>query len=321
MLFDKIFLSIYKKALIKRLDDNGSVFYFDYTDFEGLKKEHHTFVSRTGAKLDGGFYYYDNPKSDKLIVFDHGMGVGHRPYMREIETICKAGYVLYSYDHEGTRNSEGEAIRGLSGSLHDLDCALSAIKDTAYFAGREIIVIGHSWGGFSTKNIVAFHPEVSKIVALAGLSSVETTINGMVPKMFKSARRAIIEYENSMNPGYAVVNAEDSIKNSSVKALICQSEDDPIVVAKDHHYPLVEALGDRENIRFITVNERGHNPNFTKEAVKAKDAFFAEKEKLEKKGKLKTEEEKKELISRHDFWKMTEQDMDLWNEIFAFIEA
>ena len=319
MIFDKLFLSIYKKMLIKRLDDNGDIFYFDYTDFDGLKKEHHTFISKTGAKLDGGFYYYDNPNPDKLVVFDHGMGVGHRPYMREIETLCKAGYLVYSYDHEGTRNSEGATIRGLSGSVHDLDSALDAIKSTKYYEGRELIVIGHSWGGLSTKNIVALHPEVSKIIPMAGLSSVEITINGMVPKFFKSARKAIYDYEEFMNPGYAALNAEETLKNSSVKALIIQSKDDPVVVAKDHYYPLVEAFGENDRIRFIEIDKRGHNPNFTEEAVVAKDAFFAEKRVLEKKHKLRTPEEKQALIAKHDFWKMTEQDMTLWNEIFAFI--
>ena len=100
MIFDKLMLSIYKKTLIKRQDSDGSVFLFDYSDFNGLKKEPFSFVSDTGARLDGGFYYYDNPKSNKLIVFDHGMGAGHRSYMREIETLCKAGYLVYSYDHE-----------------------------------------------------------------------------------------------------------------------------------------------------------------------------------------------------------------------------
>ena len=319
MIFDKLLLNIYKKMLVKRLDDNGDIFYFDYTDFDGLKKDHHTFISKTGAKLDGGFYYYDNPNPDKLIVFDHGMGVGHRPYMREIETLCKAGYLVYSYDHEGTRNSEGATIRGLSGSVHDLDSALDAIKSTKYYEDRELIVIGHSWGGLSTKNIASLHPEVKKIVPMAGLSSVELTINGMVPKFFKSARKAICDFEESMNPGYAGLSAEETLKNSSVKALIIQSKDDPVVVAKDHYYPLVEAFGENDRIRFIEVDKRGHNPNFTEEAVVAKDAFFAEKRVLEKKHKLRTPEEKQALIAKHDFWKMTEQDMTLWNEIFAFI--
>lgn len=320
MILDKIFLSIYKKSLITRQDDKGDTFYFDYTDFQGLNKDHFAFVSKTGAKLDGGFYFYDNPKVDKLIVFDHGMGVGHRPYMREIETICKAGYLVFSYDHEGTRNSEGNTIRGLSGSIHDLDSALDAIKSTKYYEGRKIIVIGHSWGGFSTKNIAYLHPEVQKIVPISGFSSVGETINKIVPDMFKSARKAIIDFEESMNPGYTRLNAIDSIKKSGVKALICHSVDDPLVSVNDHHYSLIKAFEGNENVRFITVEGRSHNPNFTESAVKALAAFFNEKKQLEKKRKLRTPEQKSALISRHDFWQMTEQDMTFWNQVFAFIE-
>ena len=321
MIFDKIMLSVYKKALIKRLDIDDSVFLFDYTDFEGLKKEPYSFVSDTGARLNGGFYYYDNPKVDKLIVFDHGMGAGHRPYMREIETICKAGYLVFSYDHEGTAGSEGKTIRGLTGSLHDLNVAINELKKTQYYEGREIIVIGHSWGGFSTKNIVAFHPEVKKIVPISGFSSLELVVNGMVPNIFKSARKSIIAYEEAMNPGYTSVTAVDTIANSSAKALICQSIDDPIVFSKDHFDPLKEAFSKNPSIRFITVYDRGHNPNFTLKAVKLKDDFFAEKRALEKKNKLKTSEQKSALIAKYDFWQMTEQDMDFWNQVFDFIEG
>lgn len=320
MIFDKLFLSIYKKALITRQDDKGDIFYFDYTDFEGLNKDHFAFISKTGAKLDGGFYFYDNPKADKLVVFDHGMGVGHRPYMREIETLCKAGYLVFSYDHEGTRNSDGATIRGLSGSLHDLDSALDAIKSTKYYEGREVIVIGHSWGGFSTKNIAALHPEVKKIIPMSGFSSVEETVNKIVPDMFKSARKAILDFEESMNPGYASRRAIDSIKSSGVKALICHSVDDPVVSVNDHHYPLMEAFKGNENVKFITVDERAHNPNFTVAASKALAAFFKEKKQLEKKRKLKTKEQKSALIAKHDFWQMTEQDMTFWNQVFSFIE-
>lgn len=320
MIFDKLVVSFYKKILINRLDNDGSAFLFDYTDFAGLNKEPFSFLSDTGAKLVGGFYYYDNPKSDKLVVFDHGMGAGHRPYMREIETLCKAGYLVYSYDHEGTANSEGDTIRGLSGSVRDLDMALNALKDTKYYEGREVIVIGHSWGGFSSKIITKFHPEVKKVIPLAGLSSLEAAMNHMIPSLFKSSRKAVIEFEESLNPGYAMHNASDVLKESGAKALICHSTDDPIVTANDHHNPLKETLGNTPGIRFITVNGRGHNPNFTSDAVKLKDTFFAEKRALEKKRKLRTPEAKAALIAKYDFWKMTEQDMTLWNQIFSFIE-
>ena len=320
MILDKIAVAIYRRILINRLDSDGSVFLFDYTDFDGLKKEPYSFKSDTGAQLSGGFYCYDYPKTDKLVIFDHGMGTGHRAYMREIETLCKAGYLVYSYDHEGTANSEGTAIRGLSGSIRDLDMALNALKNTKYYEGREIIVIGHSWGGFASKIIAKFHPEVKKVIPIAGLSSLQAAMNHMIPGIFKSSCKAIIDFEESLNPGYATHNATDVIRESGVKALICHSTDDPIVTAKDHHDPLKEVLSNTPGIRFVTMNGRGHNPNFTPEAVKLKDAFFTEKRALEKKRKLRTPEAKAALIAKYDFCKMTEQDMTLWNQIFSFIE-
>ena len=101
---------LYKKTLYVRHDDDGSVFYFDSSDFEGLKKEPHPLKNRRGEHLSGYFYYYDGYKPDALVIFEHGMGTGHRAYMREIERIAREGYLVYSYDHTGCTESGGEHI-------------------------------------------------------------------------------------------------------------------------------------------------------------------------------------------------------------------
>lgn len=320
MFLSKLLIKVYKKALLNRCDYTDDTFYFDYTDFEGMHKIPFSFASKSGAMLHGGFYFYDDKRSDKLIIFDHGMGAGHRPYMREIEAICKAGYTVFSYDHEGSAESEGSAIRGLSGSLCDLDMCLNAIKVTPYYDGREITVIGHSWGGFSAKNIAALHPEVKKIVAFAGFSSVDELLHSILPRILHFACKDILKYEEEMNPTYATVRAEDSLKKSGVQALIFHSSDDPVVSANVHQYPLAEKLRDDPNVEFITVDNRGHNPNYTEAAVKLLGNYYSEKKKLTSHRKLKTKEQKAEFLSHHDFYAITEQDAAVWNKVFDLIE-
>ena len=96
----------YKDVLFRRHDPDGSMFYFDYSNFEGLVKQEYSFVTRKGNKLHGGFYCYDDPIPGKLIVFDHGLSNGHRSYMREIETLCRHGYFVFAFDHTGSDTSE-----------------------------------------------------------------------------------------------------------------------------------------------------------------------------------------------------------------------
>ena len=130
--------SLYKSVLFSRQDPDGRIFYFSHSDFNGLIKEPFDFRTRKGHLLKGGFYHYCTPSSDRLIVFDHGLATGHRAYMREIEILARHGYLVYSYDHTGTGESEGEGVQGLSGSLADLDDCIRALKRLSGISGREI---------------------------------------------------------------------------------------------------------------------------------------------------------------------------------------
>ena len=82
-----------------------------------------------------------------------------------------------------------------------------------------------------------------------------------------------------------------------------------------------EALSNQRNIVFYEVDGKGHNPNYTKDAVAYKDAFFTEYQQVVKKKKLKTEEQKKAFIARYDWNRMTEQDEKIWELIFKTLDA
>ncbi|MBR5144971.1 MAG: hypothetical protein IKW53_07965, partial [Clostridia bacterium] len=67
----------YKSILFRRHDPDESIYCFSHNDFEGLVAEEFSFVSKRGHLLNGNFYSYSGHKSDRLIVFEHGMGSGH----------------------------------------------------------------------------------------------------------------------------------------------------------------------------------------------------------------------------------------------------
>ena len=76
-----------------------------------------------------------------------------------------------------------------------------------------------------------------------------------------------------------------------------------------------KALKGKDNIRFVLVNKKLHNPNYTVEAVQLLQAIIKEKERRVKEGSLQTEEEIEEFISCFDWWKVTEQDEAIWELI------
>ena len=69
-------------------------------------------------------------------------------------------------------------------------------------------------------------------------------------------------------------SALHSLLRTKSKVLIIHSDDDKVVSCKKHFDVMHKALVGYENITFWKVSGKGHNPNYTADAVKYKDAFF-----------------------------------------------
>ena len=320
MLFEKKVVDLVLGQLLTRQDNPHGIFYFGPEHFPGLQTEPYHFKSHKGHDLKGFFYRYEGADPKKLVVFDHGMGNGHRAYMREIETLCKAGFLVYSYDHTGCMASGGKHIGGFAQSLADLDDCIRQLKRDPLTAGMEICVVGHSWGGFSTMNIGAIHPEVKKIVSMSGFVSVERIVKQSLGPL-KAYAPAVVAVENRENPRHSRYNALESLDKTQAKVLLIYSEDDKTVLKKEHYDPLYIKFCDSEHVKFLLLNGKNHNPTFETESVVYKDEFFAQFQKALKKGQLSTPEAQAEFMGRFDWWYMTKQDPAVWEQIVAHLKG
>jgi pimeloyl-ACP methyl ester carboxylesterase len=316
MIFEKQVVNGYKAMMHTRYDNTELSFYFSHKDFEGFEREEYAFNSSMGHTLQGYLYYYKDFNEDRLIVFDHGLGNGHRAYMREIEKLCSHGYRVFAYDHTGCMESEGAGAGGFAQSLCDLDDCLKALKTDAAVDTTDISVMGHSWGGFSTINIAALHPDVKRIVVLSGPVSVERMIGQLFAGLLSGYRKAILALEMACNPDYVKLDAAETLKTAEAKALLIYSDDDAIVKKAAHYDVLKEALDGKENITLMLVEGKAHNPNYTKDAV----SYLATLSKAMKRPP-KTEEEKAAFKASFDWNRMTAQDEALWSEILAFLKV
>ena len=311
---------LYRSNLFIRNDNPNGIFYFSAADFPGLQAQSYDFKSQMGHDLRGYFYYYENPIPGRLVVFDHGMGNGHRAYLREIECLAKAGFLVYSYDHTGCMRSGGENTNGFAQSLKDLDDCFKALKNEPALQDRTFSVMGHSWGGFSTMNIATLHPEITHVVAMSGFVSVKRILEQTFTGLMKGARKALYELETRSNPGYVEFDAVQSLQKTNAKVLLIASDDDK-VVHKSHHLDVLEhALSGRSNIRFLVTKNKGHNPSYTCDAVRYKDDFFAQFQRQVKKKKLETKQQQEAFMSAFDWWRMTEQDEAVWDVILKHLQ-
>lgn len=318
MIFEKQIVKMYKGMMYSRCDDTETVSYFAHTDFQGLKAEEYSFKSSLGHNLNGYIYSYDGANTEVLIVFDHGMGGGHLAYMKEIELLCRHGFRVLAYDHTGCMKSEGKSTNGLAQSLSDLNDCISSIKANEKIGKVSISVMGHSWGAFSTLNIAALHPDITHIVAISGFVSVKEMIGTFFSGLLGGYRKPVLELERSSNPKFFEFDAVNSLSKSNVKALLIYSDNDKLC-RKKHYDILKSGLSGKENVRFILTKGKGHNPNYTLDAVKYLGEFSKARAKLCRKKNL-TAEQKANFVSSYDWERMTEQDEKVWEEIFRHLD-
>ena len=89
---------------------------------------------------------------------------------------------------------------------------------------------------------------------------------------------------------------------------------------KVHYDMLKNGLEEKKNIKFLLAQNKGHNPNYTENAVKYLQEFGKKRAKLAR-NKKATKEEKSLFVSSFDWDKMTEQDETVWNEIFNHLDS
>ena len=319
MIFEKQIVNTFRSSFLRRCDDTGIAFYFSAADFPGLEAEPFVFPSSKGHELKGWFYHYADPIPGRIVVFDHGFGGGHRSYMKEIELLCRHGFLVFSYDHTGCMASGGEDIGGFTQSLVDLNDCLNALKATERCRGLTFSVVGHSWGGFSTSNICALHPDISHIVVLSGFVSVEKLVNSFFSGILKVYRKAILALET--NPDLAHFNAVGSLSKTDAQVLLVYSENDKLVSKVVHFDALKAGLSHKENIRFLLEKNKGHNPNYTEDAVNYLAEYSAAVSKKLKKKELETAEAKQAFVDSFDWDRMTRQDGAVWAEIFKTLDT
>ena len=65
---------------------------------------------------------------------------------------------------------------------------------------------------------------------------------------------------------------------------------------------------------------KGHNPNYTETAVKLLSEYLTGLAGLRKQKKLETAEEKAAFLKKHDWNAMTEQDEQVWTDVFECLD-
>lgn len=301
---------LYKKQFVCRYDKEVGFPYYSYSDFKGLNQEEYTFISSKGIEIHYFYFYYNNYKDDKIVLFLHGLAPGHAAYFAEIDALARRGFKVLALDYTGCGDSKGKILGSINQPTRDVNELLDLLK-----IEKPIVVVGHSLGGYTSLNIINLRKEIKKAVILSGFLSAESIIGPIIKNKFFSSR--ILKYEKKACPEYYDLKNIDYLKTTDDDLFFIQSEDDSMI-PYSVSLKAVEEI-DNKHIRTLKVQNRKHNPNYSDAAINYMNEVFGGYYSLLRQKKLKTDEEKINYFKDVSLSKLVEQDEEMFNQIAAFI--
>lgn len=308
-----------------RCEGNPALKYFTKEDFDDLEAEPVSFPSDKGQVLRGAVYTCRDVKPSALVIFAHGMGGGHLSYTTDIRTIAKAGFAVLAYDNTGTMASEGSSLRSFYQAVKDLRAALAYVRDNVKLSSYKIVLAGHSWGGYTVCQALAFaESQVTGVVAFSPPDSAA----GVICDSMKQAMGIPMAWLHPALWAASVVRGGwDSrrkcssvlLKTSRVPVMILQGDADPAVLLNNS--PLSDpAVKAKENITGILYEGKAHNVYQTKESEKyLSDVFAAIGEAQKRYGKKGIPEDEKARLYDIDYELIVQEDPDVMKTVTDFI--
>jgi len=174
---------VYEIIFDRRADDPAG---FALADFPGLCVKEYPFLSDDGVSLAGYLYYYtpgdgsdaaaetyviDPSEYNGLILFGHGLGGGHEHYLDCIDLFASNGWLVFAFDTTGCGNSEGKYFGGMPRQAIDVRTAIDEATSLDETSGLELVLFGHSWGGYAVLSALNGDAGVKAVVSLAGFDS------------------------------------------------------------------------------------------------------------------------------------------------------
>ena len=300
----------YIKDLVHRYDKEIGVPYYSVSDYKDLKQESFSFTNSKGIEIHYFFYYYDNYKKDRLVLFCPGIGPGHVAYLTEIEWLAKNGYKVLTLDYTGCGESKGDNLSSLNMPTLDVMELLDHLQ-----LSQKIVLFGHSLGAYTALNVINLRKEITKAVIMSGFLSIEGLLRSGASSKFILSR--ILKYEQKMVPQYFNIDNISYLKKTKDNLLFIHSEDDAIVTYQTS-MKVVEEINN-PNTKTFKLNNKKHNPNYSTEAVQYLNEVFGKYQEQIKNKTIRTDEDKINYFKDVSLEKLTKQDQIIVNLIVDFI--
>ncbi|MFI3214225.1 MAG: alpha/beta fold hydrolase [Eubacteriales bacterium] len=238
-------------------------------NFEEINIYKKSVLFKSGKYNLSGCFYAKNFNSmidnKATILIVHGYGVTHQNYMKEIYELVQRDYCVFAYDMTGCGNSEGKSLKGFSQFIKD---ARSSIEYLTSINKKNIIILGHSTGGFAVAALLENERDnIEKAIIISAFDSPGEYIRMYTYKYFNFASYLlkfwVKVFEFFQFGRCSFLKGFNSINNFQKPVLIIQGEYDLEVKFNMSLYALKDRYTNK-NIKFELVEGTDHNPTIIK---------------------------------------------------------
>lgn len=207
-----------------------------------------------------GWLYRCEGGNDNLVLIAPGFHAGADDFLWQIRTFLDYGWSVFIFDATGHCTSEGKSAVGFPQLLCDVESALRHIENNDRFGYNNIVLFGHSQGGYAATCALAGDFDISAVVSVSGINS---AMDGIIGKAREFAGPVV--YGNYpflwlyqvMVFGGDVANrkATDAILESGVPALIVHGTGDTTVPMDEFSIISHRQTLEQGNVQFFICDD------------------------------------------------------------------
>lgn len=195
----------------------------------------------SGKNRLSGYLYKSNAanKRDALIVIAPGHNSCADGYLWQTHALLELGWSVFAFDATGCCKSEGESAVGFSQEILDLTETLNFIENEARFGYNDIVLLGHSMGGYAVCCALKYDYDIAAAISVSGINSaMEGTIGAAASYVGPLAygNYGMLWLYQSMLFGSEMVNlrADKIISSTDTPVLLVHGENDTVVPYKKY---------------------------------------------------------------------------------------
>lgn len=207
-------------------------------------------------------YFYDVEDEKGMVIIAPGLHAGADDYLPMTGYFMECGWDVMSFDPLGCRESTGKSTVGFSQEIEDLDAVVTYAE--ANFKGEDIVLLGHSRGGFAVCSMINSGHDIKAVVTIAGLNSAMEAVIGLseryVGKIANANYFNLWAYQAMLfGKDTMAIEADDKIREGDVPVLIIQGSEDNTAPADEYSvYSHIDEIP-AEKIEYQLETEEGSN--------------------------------------------------------------